>query len=136
MHASFPNLKIDETKMLTNLINEEQSQDIHFGTVKLPKKDCTVPKGLTVSITCRANYFSTKRKAPALFEPMESSNLPERLQISENLTVVNRGKSCCVKAEVTNNTTYDIVIPKHREILGTSSHAKGGSSFKEIQSQS
>ena len=80
MKALFPNWKTDETKMLINLVSEEESQDRHFGTVKLTKQDCTIPKGQTVSITCRANYFSTESKIPVLFEPIENSNLPEGLQ--------------------------------------------------------
>ncbi len=51
-----------------------------------------------------------------MFEPIESRNLPEGLQISENLTIVNKGKSCHVEAEVTNNSACDIIIPKHTEI--------------------
>ena len=116
MKTLFPNLKTDETKMLINLISEEQSQEIHFGTVKVPKKDCIVPKGKIISIICRANYFATESKTPVLFEPIESSNLPEGLQIRENLTIVNKGKSCRVKAEVTNNSACDIIIPKYTEI--------------------
>ena len=116
MKILFPNLKSDETKLLINLISEEQSQDMHFGTVKVKKRDCTIPKGQSIHINCRANYFSMESKTPVLFEPIENSNLPESLQISETLIVVNRGKSCCVKVEVTNNSAHDIIIPKHTEI--------------------
>ena len=116
MKTLFPNLKTNETKLLINLISEEQSQDTHFGTVKVTKRDCTIPRGQSVQINCRANYFSMESKKPVLFEPIENNNLPESLQISENLIVVNRGKSCRVKVEVTNNSASDIIIPKHAEI--------------------
>eukprot|EP00794_Sanderia_malayensis_P004193 gene4193-4752_t len=116
MKILFPDLRPNETKTLINLISEEASQDEHFGTVTITKRDCTVPKGQTIRITCRANYFAMDSKTPALFEPGESSNIPEGLQIRENLVVVNKGKSCRLKAEVTNNSEHDIIIPKRTEI--------------------
>eukprot|EP00794_Sanderia_malayensis_P013052 gene13052-14396_t len=116
MKILFPDLGPNETKTLINLISEEASQDEHFGTVTVTKRDCTVPKGQTIRITCRANYFAMESKTPALFEPGESSNIPEGLQIRENLVVVNKGKSCRLKAEVTNNSERDIIIPKRTEI--------------------
>lgn len=111
MKTLFTDLAAKGSKILIYLITEEESQDIHFSTVKVAKKECMLPKGKSVNLTCRAYYFLMDSKTQVLFEPIESSNLPKGLQITENLTVVNRGKSCRLKAEVINISAYDIVIP-------------------------
>ena len=116
MKTLFPNLKTGESSILINLITEAGGQNAQFGTVKIPKKDLKIPKGQTMSISCRANYFSMEDKMPVLFEPVEDSNLPDGLHISEKLTVVNRGNSCRLKVDVTSNLTRDVTILKQTEI--------------------
>lgn len=87
----FPDLTVNGSKILIDLIIEEERQDIHFSTVEVAKIDCMVPKGQAINATCRADYFSMERKTPVSFEPIESSNLPTGLLVSENLKVLNRG---------------------------------------------
>ena len=116
MKTLLPNLKTGESSILINVITEAGGQNTQFGMMKVPKQDLKIPKGQTMSISSRANYFSMEDKMPVLFEPTEDSNLPDRLQISEKLNVVNRGSSCRLKVDMTNNLTRDVTISKQAEI--------------------
>ena len=110
----FPLLNLTTLKLLLNFRNQHSE----LCSVKTIKHDVLIPKGKTMSVTCKANTRSNKTsKLPVLFEPDPEQPWPTGLDINETLTNINGGVSSRVVIQVRNSTDHDIVLPK-RTILG------------------
>ena len=101
MTASFPDIESKDIKALVEPIKSNEHSELCL--VKTVKHDVLIPKGNTVSVTCRANTRSnTTSKLLVLFEP---------------LTNISSGASSRLVIQVRNSTDHDILLP-NRTVLG------------------
>ena len=111
MAASFSTVKPNNIETLVEFMKSNQHSELC--SVKTIKHDVLIPKGKTMSVTCRANTRSNKTsKLPVLFEPDPEQPWPTGLDINETLTNINGGVSSRVVIQVRNSTDHDIVLPK------------------------
>ena len=115
MMASFPTVDSKNIKTRVELIKTNECSELCL--VKTIKH-VLIPRGKTVSVTCRANTWSNAAsKLPVLFEPDPEQPWPTGLEIEETLTNINSGISSRVVIQARNSTDHDISLPK-RTILG------------------
>jgi hypothetical protein len=85
-----------------NFIRSDTSESLC--AVRTSKKNVIIPKGESVSVSCRANTGPVQRDSPVLFEPNEEANWPSGLTIQETLTTIKMGKSSIIDIPVSNTT--------------------------------
>ena len=83
---------------------------------KMPPMHIVI-KSSTVVVSCRANTGPVNKKMPVLFEPNESVQLPEGLEVNETLLNIKPGKTSMVQIAVYNGTDHDISL-RSRTSLG------------------
>ena len=107
--SSFTELNGKNASALVNFIQNRNQSDLCL--IKTMKHDTIIPPRQSQSVTCRANTGPVERTTPVLFEPDESNPWPSRLEITETLLTVKKGKSGKVEIDIVNNTNHDIRLP-------------------------
>ena len=113
---SFPGKSEKEVDALVNFINCGTSD--YLCHVRTGKRSVVIPKSRTVYVSCCSRTGTVDDKLPVLFEPLESSEIPEGLVLQDSLLFVKRGNTSRVKIPVHNMTNHDIVLTS-RAVLGT-----------------
>lgn len=78
--------------------------------VRTERKDVIIPRNSSFAVSCRANTESVNKQTPVLFEPNESVQLPEGLEVNETLLNSQPGKTSQVQVAVYSGTDHDIVL--------------------------
>ena len=74
---------------MVNLI-QSRSQDTGTSAVKVGKRDVMLPKGEVTKVKCQVHFGPVPEGIPMIFEPNGDSELPERLELGEELTKITR----------------------------------------------
>ena len=111
----FPCVSSANISVLVDLIKTNSETDLCV--VKTNKKDQVVKPGQGLKVPCRLNHGPLEVETPVIFEPDESSELPNGLVAQEALLTIKPGKSSKVNIEIVNVSKHDIVIPK-RSVIG------------------
>ena len=113
--SSFPNLDSRTARAFVNFIKNLNQGELCF--VRTSKHDTTIPPKQIQRVSCKANTGPVGRLTKVLFEPDETSPLPNGLEVSETLLSIKKGKSSQVDIDITNNTSHEIVL-RGRTLLG------------------
>jgi len=115
IQQSFPLVHHTQVGALVNLI-QSRSQDLGTTTVKVGKRDVMLPKREATRVKCQIHFGPVPEGMPMIFEPKEDSELPDGLELSEELTKITPGTSSHVTILVRNNTDRNIVIKRRTEL--------------------
>jgi len=115
IQQSFPLVHHTQVGALVNLI-QSRSQDTGTTTVKVGKRDVMLPKGEATRVKCQIHFGLVPEGMPMIFEPKEDSELPDGLELSEELTKIIPLTSSHVPILVHNNTDRNIVIKRRTEL--------------------
>ena len=93
--SSVSSLSVTTASNVDALINFVQStKDETLCNVKSIKRDITIKLKEVVTFPCRVNPSSVDKKVPALFQPDDSHEWPDGIEISETLVNIQEGNSC------------------------------------------
>ena len=93
------------------LVNFVQcTKDGTLCNVKKIKRDITIKPKEVITLPCRAKSGSVGKKVPALFQPDESHEWPDGIEISEALVNIPGGNFCHLSIQAENITDHEIVI--------------------------
>ena len=115
IQQSFPLVHHTQVGALVNLI-QSRSHDTGTTAVKVGKRDVMLPKGEATRVKCQIHFGPVPEGMPMIFEPREDSELPNGLELSEELTKITSGTSSHVTILVRNNTDRNIVIKRRTEL--------------------
>ena len=115
IQQSFPLVHHTQVGALVNLI-QSRSHDTGTTAVKVGKRDVMLPKGEATRVKCQIHFGPVPEGVPMIFEPREDSELPDGLELSEELTKIASGTSSHVTILVRNNTDRNIVIKRRTEL--------------------
>ena len=90
IQQSFPLVLHTQVGALVNLI-QSRSQDPGTATVKVGKRDVMLPKREATKVKCQIHFGPIPEGMPMIFEPKEDSELPDGLELSEELTKITPG---------------------------------------------
>ena len=94
---------------MVNLI-QSRSQDTGTSAVKVGKRDVMLPKGEATKVKSQFHFGPVPEGMPMIFEPYWDSELPEGLELGEELT------SSHVTLLVRNNTERNILLKRRTEL--------------------
>ena len=115
IQQSFPSVHHTKVGALVNLI-QTRSQDTGTTAVKVGKRDVMLPKGEATKVKCRIHLGPVPEGMPMIFEPKEESEIPDGLEVSEELTKISPGTSSQVTILVRNNTDRNILLRRRTEL--------------------
>ena len=115
IQQSFPSVHHTKVGALVNLI-QTRSQDTGTTAVKVGKRDVMLPKGEATKVKCRIHLGPVPEGMPMIFEPKEESEIPDGLEVSEELTKISPGTSSQVTILVRNNTDRNILLKRRTEL--------------------
>ena len=115
IQQSFPSVHHTKVGALVNLI-QTRSQDTGTTAVKVGKRDVMLPKGEATKVKCRIHLGPVPEGMPMIFEPKEESEIPDGLDVSEELTKISPGTSSQVTILVRNNTDRNILLKRRKEL--------------------
>ena len=69
-----------------------------------------LPKGEATKVKCQIHFGPVPEGMPVIFEPKEDSELPDRLELDDELTKITMGTSSHVTILVRNNTDRNILL--------------------------
>ena len=115
IQQSFPSVHHTKVGALVNLI-QTRSQDTGTTAVKVGKRDVMLPKGEARKVKCRIHLGPVPEGMPMIFEPKEESEIPDGLEVSEELTKISPGTSSQVTILVRNNTDRNILLKRRTEL--------------------
>ena len=100
---------------MVNLI-QSRSQDTGTLAVKVGKRDLLLPKGEVTKVKCQVQFVPVPEGMPVIFEPNGDSELPEGLELGEEITKITPGTSGHVTILVRNNTERNILLKRRTEL--------------------
>ena len=112
---SFPSVHHTHAGALVNCI-QSRSQDTGTTAVKIGKRDVMLPKGEASKVKCQIHFGPVPEGMPVIFEPKEDSDLPDGLELGEELTKIAPGTSSHVTILVRNNTDRNILLKRRTEL--------------------
>ena len=115
IRQSFPSVHYSKVGTFVNIVRT-RTQDAGTSVVRVGKKDVMVPKGQSVRVKCRVHLGPVAEELPIIFEPKEEGDLPEGLQLSEELSKIAPGTSSQVTILVHNNIDKDILLKRRTEL--------------------
>ena len=74
-----------------------------------------LPKGEATKVKCQIHFGPVPEGMPVILEPKEDSELPDRLELDEELTKITMGTSSHVTILVRNNTDRNILLKRRTE---------------------
>ena len=92
IHQSFPSVHHTNVGALVNLIHS-RSLDTGTTAVKVSKRDVMLPKGEVTKVKCQIHFGPVPEGMPMIFEPNKDSELPDGLELGEELTKIAPGTS-------------------------------------------
>ena len=75
-----------------------------------------LPKGEATEVKCQIHFGPGPEGMPVIFEPKEDSELPDGLELGEELTKIALGTSSHVTILVRNNTDRNILLKRRTEL--------------------
>lgn len=115
IQQSFPSIHHTRVGTLINLI-QSRTQDTGTAAVKVGKRDVMLPKGEATTVKCQTHLGPVPEGMPVIFEPKEDSELPDGLELGEELTKITPGTSSHVAVVVQNNTDRNILLKRRTEL--------------------
>ena len=115
IQQSFPSVHHTKVDALVNLI-KSRSQDTGTTAVRVGKRDVTLPKGEATKVKCQIHFGPVPEGMPMIFEPKEDGELPDGLELGEELTKIAPGTSSHVTILVRNNTDRNILLKRRTEL--------------------
>lgn len=115
IQQSFPLVHQTQVGALVNLI-QSRSQDTGTTTVKVRKRDFRRPKGEATKVKCQIHFGPVPEGMPKIFEPKKDGELPDGLELGEELTKIAPGTSSHVTILVRNNTDRHILLKRRAEL--------------------
>ena len=115
IQQSFPSVHHTHAGALVNFI-QSRSQDTGTTAVKIGKRDVMLPKGEATKVKCQIHFGPVPEGMPVIFEPKEDSELPDGLELGEELTKIAPGTSSHVTILVRNNTDRNILLKRRTEL--------------------
>ena len=115
IQQSFPLVHHTKVDALVNLI-QSRSQDTGTTAVRVGKRDVTLPKGEATKVRCQIHFGPVPEGMPMIFEPKEDGELPDGLELGEELTKIAPGTSSHVTILVRNNTDRNILLKRRTEL--------------------
>ena len=115
IRRSFPSVHPSKVGMLVNLIRT-RTEDACTSVVRVGRRDVMVPRGKSLKCMCRVHLGPVTEELPIIFEPKEESDLPEGLELSEELSRIIPGTSSQVTILVHNSTIRNILLKRRTEL--------------------
>ena len=115
IQQSFPSVHHTQVGAVVNLI-QSRSQDTGTSAVKVGKRDVMLPKGEPTKVKCQVHFGPVPEGMPVIFEPNGDSELPEGLELGEELTKITPGTSSHVTILVRNNADRNILLRRRTEL--------------------
>ncbi|PFX27046.1 Transposon Ty3-G Gag-Pol polyprotein [Stylophora pistillata] len=115
IQQSFPSIHHTLVSTLINLI-QSRTQDVATAAVKVRKRDVMLPKGEATTVKCQTHLGPVPEGMPVIFEPKEDSELPDGVELGEELTKITPGTSSHVTILVHNNTDRNILLKRRTEL--------------------
>ena len=114
---SFPSVHYTHVGTLI-IFFQSRPQDIGTTAVKVGKRDVMLPKGEATKVKCQIHFRSVPEPEgmPVIFEPKEDRELPDGLELGEELTKITPGTSSHVTILVRNNTDRNILLKRRTEL--------------------
>ena len=75
-----------------------------------------LPKGEAAKVKCRVHFGPVSEGMPMIFEPSGNSELPEGLELGEELTNITPGTSSHLTILVRNKTDRNILLKRRTEL--------------------
>ena len=101
IQQSFHSVHHTHVRTLVNLI-QSRSQDTGTSAVKVGKRHVMLPKAEATKVKCQIHFGLVSEGMPMIFEPKEDSELPDGLELGEELTKIMPGTSSHVTILVSN----------------------------------
>ena len=83
---------------------------------QLSKLERELPKGGATRVKCQIHFGPVPEGMPMIFEPKEDGELPDGLELGEELTKITPGTSSHVTILVSNNTQRNILLKPRTEL--------------------
>jgi len=115
IQRSFPSVDPSKVETLVNLVCI-RIEDAGTSVVRIGRRDVMVPRGESVKVKCRVPLGPVAEELPVIFEPKEESNIPEGLELSEELRKITPGTSSQVTILVRNSTNRNILLKRRTEL--------------------
>ena len=111
----FPTVHHTQVGALVNLI-QSRSQNASTSAVKVGKIDVMLPKGEPTKVKSQVHFGPVPEGMPMIFEPNEIIELPEGLELGEEITKTTPETSSHLTILVCNNTDRNILLKRRTEL--------------------
>ena len=107
--TSFDQTDVNRIQALINLL---QIQDSVKVTVKIKGTNTVVPADCIVEAPCKANFCKILQTQPLIFQ-QKKTELAERLDCTDSITMMKRSVINYSKVSVVNSSDHDIILKKN-----------------------
>uniref|UniRef100_H3B8S2 Gypsy retrotransposon integrase-like protein 1 n=1 Tax=Latimeria chalumnae TaxID=7897 RepID=H3B8S2_LATCH len=104
--VAMPHVPKKNRNTLVHLINSRESVD--FGTLRLRRGGIVLQKGQITNVRCRALLGAVLEPVSAVFEPDDTIQPPEGVELKETIIKILKGPICQVTIPVYNSASHDI----------------------------
>ena len=87
----------------------EEATSSTFSPVRIPKSGVKIRANSSSIVDCKINNIVLETRTPAVFEP--SFDIPEELEIQEELIRLKKGPQSRVRLRITNNSNRQVMVP-------------------------
>ena len=115
IRRSFPSVHPSKVGTLVNLIRT-RTEDAGTSVVRVGRRDVMVPREKSLKVKCRVHLGPVTEELPIIFEPKAESDIPEGLELSEELGRIIPGTSSQVTILVHNSTNRNILLKRRTEL--------------------